>query len=497
MINEVREAAGGQWRLCRVRSDSPPADTKSLLGQWHDLAERERGLALEAGQLFLLPPDGWPDRDVLAYFNSGSFRRLAVQTQESYATALKVHLTFLASQGLDWRNATEDTFLDFDHWRRRDWRNLRRISGATFARELAACRRFYDWQARRGVIKRSPVVVDEVRRRDGSVRTVARLHPSNARRSRVKWLTPRAYRRWRDVGLGGYGADGLRDTSWRGRNNVRNPAFADLLWSSGLRLREAATLLLWEVPAPAGGRFVRGRVGEAVAKGASRDFWVAERALRGIGGYLDSARAAAVGRAQQQGRYADLDGVLVAKAAPTNRQVVLVDDSGESGRISLDALSAEDRCRVFVEGPTGMEPAMLWLTESGMPMPYNTWQRVFAVANARCRSQAVPIGCHPHMLRHSFALQMLLTLIHAFERRFDLTPRQREEHRTLFGDPYVCVQVMLGHSSSETTKNIYLEPAKGLEVDLFLNDDDEDHEHACTLLARVVQASDRVLDDPQ
>ena len=102
---------GVEWRLCRVREDSPPSATQSLLGAWDDLAERERDLGIAPGQPFLLPPGGWPDRDVLAFFNSASFRRLALQTQIAYATDLKVHFTFLASQGLDWRDATVDNFL--------------------------------------------------------------------------------------------------------------------------------------------------------------------------------------------------------------------------------------------------------------------------------------------------------------------------------------------------------------------------------------------------
>ena len=246
---EARDAVGRvEWRMCRVRAGSPPSGALSLLGSWDDLVERERQLGIVEGQPFLLRPDGWPDRDVLAYFASASFRRLALQTQLSYASDLKVHLSFLASQGVDWRDATVDTFLDYEFWRRRDPRNIRRVSGTKFRRELAACRRFYEWQARRGVIDRSPVVVDEIRRRDGTIRTSVRLRPSNVRSSRVKWLTPRAYRLWRDVGLGGYRADGLRDGSWRGRNDVRNVAYADTMWSSGLRLREGATLLTFEVP---------------------------------------------------------------------------------------------------------------------------------------------------------------------------------------------------------------------------------------------------------
>jgi hypothetical protein len=50
----------------------------------------------------------------------------------------------------------------------------------------------------------------------------------------VKWLTPRAFRLWRDVGLRGYGADGRPDAGWRGRHDSRDAAFADVLFASGV-----------------------------------------------------------------------------------------------------------------------------------------------------------------------------------------------------------------------------------------------------------------------
>ena len=488
---------GALWRMCRVRADSPPSGSSSLLGAWDDLAEREQKLGIAPGHIFLLRPDGWPDRDVLAYLNSGSFRRLALQTQESYATDLKVHLSFLASQGVDWHDATVEDYLKYERWRRRDSLNAGQVGGAKFARELAAHRRFFEWQADHGAIRLSPIEVDEVRRPDGSVGTVARLRPSNARTSRVNWLTPRAYRRFRDVGMGGYGADGGRDGSWRGRNDVRNTAFTDLLWSSGLRLREAATLLSLELPTPYGdARFVQGRVGEAAAKGASRVFWVAAQALRAIEGYRDSTRAAAVRRAQREGRYTQLDGVMVVVSVTKNRQIALRDERGVSGRVSLDALSAEDRRRLFVEADGALEPAMVWLTEAGMPMPYRTWQKTFAVASARCASQGVDIECHPHKLRHSFALRMLMTLTRAFDRRLELTPGQRAAHSAVIADPFVWVQTLLGHRSRDTTESIYLEPVKGLQIEMFLNGDDGDEE-ASALLSNLALTSGLVQDDPR
>ena len=36
----------------------------------------------------------------------------------------------------------------------------------------------------------------------------------------VKWVTPRTYRLWRDIGLLGYNAAGELDPSWPGRTHI-------------------------------------------------------------------------------------------------------------------------------------------------------------------------------------------------------------------------------------------------------------------------------------
>lgn len=47
-----------------------------------------------------------------------------------------------------------------------------------------------------------------------------------------------------------------------------------------LRLREVGTLLTCEVPATAPGvSYLRGRVGDAVAEGVGRDYWVSATAV--------------------------------------------------------------------------------------------------------------------------------------------------------------------------------------------------------------------------
>ena len=308
----------------------------------------------------------------------------------------------------------------------------------------------------------------------------------------MKWLTPAAYREWRDVGLGGYTEDGR---PWLGRNDQRNLAFAETMWSSGLRLREAGTLLLQELPAS--GLYPQARVADEVAKGSGRDFWISGEALQAIDDYRMSSRAAAVRRAQAAGRYDNVPGIMIASSITANRQLIYENEHGNEQMVSLDSLTAGQRRKVFVAGDGGLEPAMVWLSEGGTPLPYRTWQKVFQVANARCAAEDVEYRCYPHMLRHSFALRWLVVFMYAHEVRFGLDASEREELRRTHGDPYVMVQQLLGHSSVETTRSIYLQPAQRVPLELFLREEGGEFASPEALLSVVVSLSGRVQDVPQ
>jgi hypothetical protein len=87
----------------------------------------------------------------------------------------------------------------------------------------------YEWAEKEQHIVRSPVLTHPVRLRDGRGTVMAADQaPRDVRRADVKWVTPRTYRLWRDTGLLGYDSGGQPDPSWRGRNDGRNAAFADL-----------------------------------------------------------------------------------------------------------------------------------------------------------------------------------------------------------------------------------------------------------------------------
>ena len=489
-LNECASAeAAHDWRLLRSgagRVDSPFASP--VLDEWDDLEERELALGFEPERPFLLRPDLTPDIDVLRYFASPRFRLLALQSQLGYATNIRVFLGYLESQGVEWREATEDHLLNYEYRRRRKpIKGQTAISGASFARELAALNHFFGWQQNRGVIQESPVKLRSYTRHDGSRGTTPRLRPSDIRSSNVKWLLPDAYREWRSVGLGGYTTAGHLDASSRKRSDGRNLAFADALWTTGLRRREAGTLLLCELPAlRSDGVLSRARVADAVAKGRARNFWISRAGLRSIDAYVHSNRAASVQRAQAAGRYEQLRGRRVLRSVTAHRRARVEDESGNLTTISLDGLSAADRQRVFIRGEHGLEPAMLWLTESGMPMHYDSWKMVFQDANRRCEALGVNIRCSPHMLRHSFALRWWAVAAG----RIGLPKNDARLGLADLLDPWVMVQHLLGHRSPETTRDIYLAPTRDLDIELFLRDDGIGSHN--DLLALVAARSPRV-----
>ena len=453
------------WEMLKAGGFLPEGPPQSDLwdvwdNTFDDIEERERKLSIVADQPLLLRPDGSADRNMLAYLNSYSFRTLARETQQAYARDLKVFLSFLwrpVADGrapIDWRAATKKTLEDYAGWRLHDPRNDRRVTGTRFAREVAALRRLYEWAEHERLVDRSPVVLRARRLPDGTTVQSPEIRPKDVKSVRMKWLTPNAYERWRRVGVEGYRADHLPDPSWRGRNEARNAALAQTLWWSGLRIREGATLLSAEVPGPPDdGYWSDGWVAKATAKGPGRQYLIKYDALRAIEKYQRTSRAEAVRRAQEAGRYDDLRDILVASPAAQERLMIQNGGRGDKLMVSFDNLGPEARLKLFIEGDEGLEPAMLWLGESGMPMPHLTWQKVFRRANKRCASADVPLFCTPHMLRHSFALHMLLVY---------------QEH-VGEDEAYGYVQGLLGHRNRETTKAIYLAPMQNIDAKAVLN----------------------------
>ncbi|MFB9466403.1 hypothetical protein [Streptomyces cinereospinus] len=255
----------------------------------------------------------------------------------------------------------------------------------------------------------NPVIMRSVPSRSGQRVLVPAARARNARTSEIRWLTPRAFRRWVECGLRGHGADGVPSAGWAGRLADRNGTFADLLFSSGVRLTEGASLLTLEVPRLRleGGRYYVGRLARVVTKSKrARTFYASSVVVGEIEGYVESSRARVVRRAQALGRYDDLPMRLVTRETGRHRRVLhWCDRDGEIGQTPLAEATVEERMGFFIEGPAGPEPLWLWLNEAGLPFKPASWEGVFRAANERCEAVLAPVMseppfCTPHMCRH-------------------------------------------------------------------------------------------------
>ena len=163
------------------------------------------------------------------------------RTWKRYAYSLLVWLDFLEARGRCWDEATARDVEAFKDWRLTDERNPERVSPGAFDVDRAAMNGFYTFASGwYGVTNPVPTVsstsgayLPHSRHGGGARQRRDPLHPAGATRRQVKWLLRPAYEQWRDIGLRGYGFDGLRRAGWRGFNEDRDAAFTDGLYGTG------------------------------------------------------------------------------------------------------------------------------------------------------------------------------------------------------------------------------------------------------------------------
>ncbi|WP_353643128.1 hypothetical protein [Mesorhizobium sp. WSM2239] len=165
--------------------------------------------------------------------------------------------------------------------------------------------------------------------------------------------------------------------------------------------------------------------------------------------YIDVERAHAVAKFQRRSGWQSIDRPICVHRARFGARLQRVG----RGDIALDLLSPEERIRIIVCDGNGTpaEPAVLWLSEIGLPVQPNTWEVIFARASSRCRSFGYYVSISPHQLRHIFALHMLAMLIQHRLRDAALPAGSMEGYQQILGDPLQQVQRLLGHASLTTT----------------------------------------------
>lgn len=473
------------WVLTKVGGPIDVApDFHPVLSEITDgIRERERALRLR---------EGWPilvgirnvDWRLNYYLQRIGFRADQLSTATTYATSLKVFLEYLALQtrpggraGIDWDEVTRDDLIDYHDWRVYDERNPSVVSPATWNKDLNALSHFYSAALEQGWVKGDPtggsVLTDRYSEEVGD----GFLVEKNARSQRDRWLTPQEFRMWRDVGLRGYSTERLDDgrlepsvvlSGNRQRNEQRNVAFVKLAATSGLRRQESGGLLLPELP---DGTDIAAMLPRTLAKGGRNRTWVVLNAhgLAAVNMYCNGERIAAIKRGQNEGRYEAIEDIIEVRDFVTVRgKGHLVTDEWPTGR-PLTQLSLAQRLRTFTRGVDGqLQPLMLWLKESGEPMPPTTWNSVFQAANDKVNTERLRHGLTspgvnvvPHTLRYTFALLVLVAAMAAIDESEQIKPSAVFDFDR-YSHAFDFVKELLGHASVKTTKDEYLEVVKSV-----------------------------------
>ncbi len=352
------------------------------------------------------------------------------------------------------------------------------ISAASWNRTIAALEKFYQWANAEGYVSVLPFTYREAHYLHGHHFTTVRRNTAferAARHQEMKFLTMDAYLFFRDVGLRGRLPGGAEDAAFCGRNGERNAVFAELLVTMGLRLTEANSLVLPQLPA------LRERVSKSVpfllapstAKGQKgRKIYVPTRIVRQITSYEEIERANAIVRGHERGVYERWPHPLRVIHASRRKWTVQVGD--ETTTLPVSRLTPQVRSSALLcqADSTFEAPMNLWLTEQGTPMTSDTWEAIFAQASARCCRLGYELYVTPHMLRHTFAVHMLAQLIRAqigvlFERPPDDPSVRADAYRRLAGDPLRTLQKLLGHAMITSTY-IYLDNV--LEAQALIDD---------------------------
>jgi site-specific recombinase XerD len=451
----------GTWllRRCRVGGHHVEPTDDPVLAGVPSMIELAAQNGTYDGQEFLINTDGRMVPEVNAFFASLRTRNRSPKTREKYARGLCIWLGYLDAIGCGWNEAGAVDVDGFKFWRMTDEANPSRVAGSSVLDNLGAMNAFYDWaESRYGLVNpvaRRHLTISRTREPRASFEAT----PHVVRDRDVKWLDPRGYACWRDMGVRGLDRDGREVPRWRGRTSQRDCAFADGLYGTGLRLTEWATVLLVELPDDDASRgYYTCRLASECAEGKrGRRFWMARSVLCDVLAYCEGERAAAIRRARAAGRYERIPNRLILGRLLGQRRVELRDRTGAVSTVSLDTLTPEVRRRLFRETMNGLEPISLWLNEDGLPRLEHGWQHTFDTANERAvRAGLTGVSASAHTLRHSFALRWFSVGKLLYEQRFaHLDGDQLRDFRAQFGDTWYLVKTLLGHADVATTMNVY------------------------------------------
>jgi len=375
------------------------------LSRTPELTDMAARLGIVNGQPFLVGEDGSFDRVLNTFLRSlvdpASPRP---NTWRTYAYHLARFLRWLAQQEIAWRQVNRDVLRAYYTARR--FVQARPISARTWNNVAAALTRFYAWAVVAGEVPVTPVSYREIRA--GRIAAVPGIRPLRSSLTEHVSSIPVRY-----VPLRIY-LSKVRPAFGGTRTAERDRAFADLLLATGMRVAEANSLLLADLPDPDapecwGKKTIPLTLKRGTKGGKVRVIRIPTHVLRTVYRYV-----------------------------------------------------AEDRENALADLSMSQRPAELWVTETGAPMKTARWHDVFRKASEKSGNQ-----CTPHMLRHAFAIHQLTAMIQRLISDPTYRTDPNQPYRTLLKDPLRQLQRLLGHASLASTF-IYLDCLE--EVDRMIDD---------------------------
>lgn len=249
----------------------------------------------------------------------------------------------------------------------------------------------------------------------------------------------------RDRGVRGLNADGTTNPEISTRNVVRDYAYCELSVSTGMRVQECNSLTWVEMKnttqlEETSTAAILSLPPSITKNRKARKIVIPYRILNQVLEYVEIERETLVDKANENGRYDKGNWTLVTKY--TRKGVQL-----ESGvKLRWDQVDPSMRARLlYIDSSGRKNPLALWLSLKGLPTTTLTWTHMLILASERCEQSGRPIQANPHKFRHTFAVHMLNFLEN----------NKKEGNAIYTGDSLRTVQLLMGHSSLETT-NIYL-----------------------------------------
>lgn len=490
-ISDERGVVGDSWLtvLSGGRSSAPPHFLPELA--WFDsLEDLEATAGIRPGTPVIIDltrlradPEGYRTERVFTEFlRTSRWSRLTQGTRTTYATVYPPIIRWLASRSLPkaLHEMDANDLAEWKEWRTDPVRNERSISGATWNKEVAALSLFFQWAVRKQYTVENPITEfgPSLKFKDSNTTRakVGGWRSKNARIRRVDWIEPETFRLWSNVAFRGYAVTTSHDnkligagedSSFRGRNTQRNATFVETLYFCGTREGETSLLLTLELPQKSTSAFAEMRLPSSITKpGRSRTIvmpWLVHGLLRR---YVQQDRRRAVALGRRHGSYGDVRWHRITDHRVKRGRLEIQID-GRRTWVKHDQLFGPARRWLLTETEDGWEPAMLWLTESGLPADQRSMTKVVQRATQRwdkaCKTAGF-VGAVPYptakTLRYSFALNWLIAWHRVIDEEIGSPPPAYSPSR--YEDAYTAVQWQLGHRDLQTTMDAYLLAVKDL-----------------------------------